>query len=265
VDKIGFFSGFKPVDAILNNPPTWTLLINDTNPIFYYCGAVGSCINYQMVGVINPNATTSLENQKELAKESSFMLLPGQPWPDESEDPFTTTTSSPTSTSTPSATSSVAAASSTSTTQSSHSGLSGGAIAGIAIGSAAVALAAAVLIYMCGRQSRREPRTDDRPGTGHATMHQVPYTPHSHMSQYMDAAKHMSMHSSVVGVGPALPGYVPPHDPTLSPPLHPSFPVSDSLTPGPLAPGSEIGTPHSPSPNQTFTVPAYASGVPVSM
>src|SRR5256885_6194702 len=39
VDKIGFSSGFKPVDAILPNPPTFTIRINDTNPIFYYCSA----------------------------------------------------------------------------------------------------------------------------------------------------------------------------------------------------------------------------------
>ena len=35
-------------------PPTWNLTINDTEPIFLYCAAPGSCINYQMVGVINP-------------------------------------------------------------------------------------------------------------------------------------------------------------------------------------------------------------------
>ena len=35
-------------------PPTWNLTINDTNPAFLYCAAPGSCINYQMIGVINP-------------------------------------------------------------------------------------------------------------------------------------------------------------------------------------------------------------------
>lgn len=77
-DKVGFFSGFHPVDAILDNPPTWTVRINDTDPIFFYCSAPGSCINYGMVGVINPNATTSLEVQREGAEKSSFMLQPGQ-------------------------------------------------------------------------------------------------------------------------------------------------------------------------------------------
>lgn len=50
----GFFSGFQPVDAILDDPPKWTLRINDTDPVFFYCGAPGSCIDFQMVGVINP-------------------------------------------------------------------------------------------------------------------------------------------------------------------------------------------------------------------
>jgi plastocyanin len=54
VGKVGFFSGFHPVDAILNSPPKWRVRVNDSNPVFYYCTAPGSCINYQMVGVINP-------------------------------------------------------------------------------------------------------------------------------------------------------------------------------------------------------------------
>lgn len=71
-NKTGFSSGFQPVGAILDNvqqcldgmlglllilknqPPTWTLTINDTDPIFFYCSALGSCIDNAMVGVINP-------------------------------------------------------------------------------------------------------------------------------------------------------------------------------------------------------------------
>ncbi|KIX97232.1 uncharacterized protein Z520_07347 [Fonsecaea multimorphosa CBS 102226] len=276
VDKVGFFSGFYPVDAILPDPPQWSIVINDTNPIFYYCGAPGSCINHQMVGVINPNATTSLQHQKDLASESQFMLLPGQPWPDESEDPFSATSSAAPSTSptASSAGSAPASATSGSSDKSSSSGLSSGAIAGIAIGGAAVALAAAVALYLCGRQSRARGSgnkiNDDRPNTGHGT--QVSYNPqgpHSHLSYMTDPTKHMSMHSSVVGMtpSPALPGYVPSHDPTMSPPLHPAYPMpmSDSLSPGPMAPGSDVASPHSPSPSQMYAVPAYSSGVPQSM
>lgn len=278
VDKVGFFSGFKPVDAILTDPPTWTLLINDTDPVFYYCGAPGSCINYEMVGVINPNATTSLQHQKDLASQSSFMLLPGEPWPDEETDPFTTTTTSAAATSSatsPAGASSSAATSAGATSSHGHSGLSSGAIAGIAIGGAAVALAAAALLYLCGRQSARKSRNGDHPADPMQQTHQQgPFSPHPSMMQppYLDPTKHLSMHSSVVGVGPALPGYMPHHnDPGVGvvqqPPLQ-GFP--DFLNPGAgghqSAPtGSSNGdatTPqsHSASPNQMYSVPAYTSG-----
>ncbi|KAI1617357.1 hypothetical protein EDD36DRAFT_161798 [Exophiala viscosa] len=277
VDKVGFFSGFKPVDAILPDPPTWSLLINDTNPVFYYCGAPGSCINYEMVGVINPNATTSLQHQKDLASQSSFMLLPGEPWPNEETDPFTTTSSAPTSSATESATNSAAAASATSSgaPSHSHSGLSTGAIAGIAIGAAAVGLAAAALLYLCGRQSARKSRNSDHPVDTMQQHHSVAFSPHASMPPYLDPNKHMSMHSSVVGVGSALPGYMPQHEPHMSPPLQPMFPTGDFLISGTgqqqqpaHAPStSDIATPdrstYSTSPNQMYSVPAYSSGVGV--
>ena len=53
-NKVGFFSGFHPVDVILSRPPAWSIQINDTNPFFFYCTAPSDCIEYQMVGVINP-------------------------------------------------------------------------------------------------------------------------------------------------------------------------------------------------------------------
>ncbi|KAF2489414.1 hypothetical protein BU16DRAFT_421240, partial [Lophium mytilinum] len=93
--KVGFFSGFHPVDAILSSPPKWTLRINDSNPIFFYCSAVGSCIDYGMVGVINPNATTSLTTQRDLALNSSYMLQPGDPFPPESSSPTSLSSPSP--------------------------------------------------------------------------------------------------------------------------------------------------------------------------
>ncbi|KIW76900.1 hypothetical protein Z517_09344 [Fonsecaea pedrosoi CBS 271.37] len=57
------------------------------------------------------------------------------------------------------------------------------------------------------------------------------------------------------------------HDPTMSPPLYPAYPMpmSDSLSPGPMMPGSELASPHSPSPSQMYAVPAYSSGVPQSI
>lgn len=146
----GFTSGFKPVDVVLDEPPRYQITVNDTEPIFFYCGAPNSCIGYQMVGVINPNASTSLEKHKQVAADSSFMLLPGEDWPSEGDIPSgvaaTSATSAPTSTS--------SAATVTATAAPSH-GLSAGVIAGIAIGGSAVLLAAGVAIWFCGRISRR--------------------------------------------------------------------------------------------------------------
>ncbi|KAL9016025.1 MAG: hypothetical protein Q9185_006591, partial [Variospora sp. 1 TL-2023] len=49
----GFFSGFMPVkpgDAMM---PAYTIMINDTRPIWYYCSQAKHCQS-GMVGVINP-------------------------------------------------------------------------------------------------------------------------------------------------------------------------------------------------------------------
>ena len=162
--KVGFFSGFMPVDAILANPPKWTVVVNDTDPIFYYCSAPGSCLDYGMVGVINPNASVSLEIQRELALNSTFMLQPGEPWPPEASStvlPTTTATVVSTAVSTP--TSDPAETTSAAPVSSHHSSLSGGAIAGIAIGGAAVLLAAGFLVWWCGRRSRGNNAQPDAP------------------------------------------------------------------------------------------------------
>lgn len=42
-ERIGFNSGFFPVAADATNFPTWSLTINDTSPIWAYCGQSGHC------------------------------------------------------------------------------------------------------------------------------------------------------------------------------------------------------------------------------
>jgi hypothetical protein len=117
------------------------LTINSTEPIFYYCGAPNSCIKEQMVGVINPNDTQTLAIQKEAAKNSPFMVKPGEPIPAEGSSSLSATgstapTSSPTSSSTPS----------------SHGvHLGAGAIAGIVVGAVAFLVLAAALFFYIGR------------------------------------------------------------------------------------------------------------------
>ncbi|KAL2352135.1 hypothetical protein BJ546DRAFT_1080133 [Cryomyces antarcticus] len=156
VDKVGFFSGFQAVDAILNNPPTYNLRINDTNPVFFYCTAPGSCIGHGMVGVINPNASVSLAKQRALAMQAAYMLQPGESFPAEASSSIaslakaTTFSTATTPTYTEEATTSAAVPKSANS-QPSPKGLSAGAIAGIASGGAAVLLLGAVLFFLLGR------------------------------------------------------------------------------------------------------------------
>ncbi|KAF2734576.1 hypothetical protein EJ04DRAFT_552600 [Polyplosphaeria fusca] len=163
-DKKGFFSGFFPVDVILPDPPKWQLLINDTSPIFFYCSAPGSCIDYTMVGVINPNASTSLARQKQLASDSAYMLQPGEPFPLEAS---TSPSSSPTSSLTPQRPPSSSSSSST------H-GLTPGIIAAIVIASLSVITLAALLFFFIGRSRTLKQEADRK----HSTIrHTSPTSP----------------------------------------------------------------------------------------
>jgi len=86
-----------------------------------------------MVGVINPNASTSLQKQFEAAVNAPYELAPGQAFPSEGGGSMNNTTP---------------------TGSSSSSGgthLSGGAIAGIVIGGIVVLVLALALFYFVGR------------------------------------------------------------------------------------------------------------------
>ncbi|KAF7914305.1 uncharacterized protein EAF01_000711 [Botrytis porri] len=69
--KIGFWSGFEPTSI----PPTFKLLINDTEPIFFYCSAPGAC-QEGMVGVINANATQTFDVQFAYAENATMEFSP---------------------------------------------------------------------------------------------------------------------------------------------------------------------------------------------
>ncbi|KAL8744069.1 MAG: hypothetical protein Q9190_003652 [Brigantiaea leucoxantha] len=77
---MGFFSGFmpvKPTDAMM---PSYTLVINDTKPIWYYCSQGDHCQD-GMVGVINPpaaNKSRTIESFTNLAKSAPENLSPGE-------------------------------------------------------------------------------------------------------------------------------------------------------------------------------------------
>ncbi|KAI0146867.1 hypothetical protein GGR57DRAFT_516704 [Xylariaceae sp. FL1272] len=130
----GFWSGEILPTSDLDPHPTYTILINDTHPVFFYCGAPGSCKDHKMVGVINPNSTWTVQSQAAFINEETVDIQPGQPIPGEATE-----------TPTP-------GEGESSPHSHSSAGLSSGAIAGIAIASAVILIGVAVLLYFCGRQ-----------------------------------------------------------------------------------------------------------------
>lgn len=132
----GRFDKFNEKNGhLVGDPPTWNLTINSTEPIFFYCTAIDSCIKNGMVGAINPNKTYSWESQFQKALKYPYMLVPGQPAPAEGDSP----TSSP------------SASASASSTPEKKGGLGGGAIAGIVIGCVAFIAILGALFFVLGR------------------------------------------------------------------------------------------------------------------
>ncbi|KAH7011021.1 hypothetical protein EDB80DRAFT_875682 [Ilyonectria destructans] len=58
----------------------FTVRINDSEPIFYYCSNPHSCVYEGMIGVINPNSTWTLQNQKRYLADTTLQLSPGEPY-----------------------------------------------------------------------------------------------------------------------------------------------------------------------------------------
>lgn len=150
--KVGFSSGFKPVDAVLDEPPSWSLIINDTEPTFFYCSGPRACTQFGMVAVINPNASVSLQNQKDLALNSPYVLNPGDSFPGEG---LPTTTSTIKTTSIPifaySTSTGAIPSAAPSSIISEHTELSTSAIIGICIGGITGVLIAVALFFFIGR------------------------------------------------------------------------------------------------------------------
>ncbi|GKT55277.1 extracellular serine-rich protein [Colletotrichum tofieldiae] len=142
IGREGFYSGPQPVKAITNNMPRYRVLVNDTDPIFFYCGAPGSCYKEKMIGVVNEsqNSTHTLAKQLEAALPLTTQILPGEPFPVESDAPRPTNGSGGSNSSDNGA-----------VINNYHHGLSGGQIAGIVIGSLAFLLLGGILVFFCGR------------------------------------------------------------------------------------------------------------------
>jgi hypothetical protein len=122
--------------------PKLQVRVNDTEPIFFYCTAPGSCFQHHMIGVVNPNSIETLDLQQQYAINSTTQLAPGDPFPSETLNP----------TSTPSTTAVGSGTGNQDNHDHPHHGLGPGAIAGIAIGGAAVLILAGALIFLCGRR-----------------------------------------------------------------------------------------------------------------
>ncbi|KAI1469232.1 uncharacterized protein F4812DRAFT_323070 [Daldinia caldariorum] len=138
-----FFSGPIEQDTLESPIPSWDLQVDSTDPVFFYCSAPGSCIDWKMVGVINPNETFTLDIQKAFVQNATFQLSPGEQFPDESSPSSTAGSGNNSPTSTPGA---------SSDNSSGRATLSSGAIAGIAIGGVAAIAIIAALVYLCGRK-----------------------------------------------------------------------------------------------------------------
>ncbi|RKU41598.1 hypothetical protein DL546_000688 [Coniochaeta pulveracea] len=134
----GFFSGQISPQVISKDLPAFRIRVNDTNPIFFYCTAPTSCWKNHMIGVINGNATENFDTQMQYAvnlTSAADQMAPGDPFPSEGAEP-----------------SSTGYPGGVDDDDGHHHHLSAGAIAGIAIGGAAVLVLAGALIFLCGRR-----------------------------------------------------------------------------------------------------------------
>lgn len=68
----GFFGGFQ------SPPATFTIQVNDTNPIWFYCSTSGHC-QAGMVGVINPPQGQSVQDYAKAAGSASSNPSPNVP------------------------------------------------------------------------------------------------------------------------------------------------------------------------------------------
>ncbi|KAK4129546.1 hypothetical protein N657DRAFT_82930 [Parathielavia appendiculata] len=194
LNEQGFDSGTFTPQVVSNNPPNYQVRINDTEPLFFYCAAPHSCIDYHMIGVINPNSTQSFSAQMAYAQNVTYQLAPGEPFP--SETPIPT----PTPSSGSSSNSGSGVDEQEDEDDGGSGGLSTGAIAGIAVGGAAVLVIAAALIYLCGRRGGFEKayRKSGLPGSRVSALAPRAGSPHMVEANYANAGG--------LGVVPKSPG-----------------------------------------------------------
>lgn len=192
-----------------------------------------------MVGVINPNSTQTLARQLEYAGNATYQLMPGEPFPSETPVPTPVPGGGP------------PGDGGNGGNSGGGGGLTGGAIAGIAIGGAAVLILGAALVYLCGRRggfdkAYRKSAPAGAAGVGGAGG--APGSPGMVEANYANAA------GAGAGLGVAAGGYNPksPGQGTVS-----TFDARNSV----YAPGAGgypyPGTTPSPAPPGGVPAPAY--------
>jgi len=156
--------------------------------------------------------TETLDVQKAYAKNSTYMLSPGEPFPPEASG-MASLTQVPTSTTSPAAASSatVATSSAAPVSPSSHHSLPGGAIAGIAIGVVAVLVLCGALFFYIGRSKSIKEVIDQKNATV-VTTSQVPpgqYMGSGYGHRYAPVQPHDFRNSNASSQLPAYHNYPP--------------------------------------------------------
>ncbi|TEA18630.1 putative GPI-anchored cupredoxin [Colletotrichum sidae] len=159
IGRQGFYSGPESVKAITNDMPRYRVRVNDTLPIFFYCGAPGSCYKEKMIGVINENSTQTLDKQLEAALPLTTQILPGEAFPTESDGSKASN-----------------GIGDGAVINNYHHSIGGGAIAGIVIGASAFVLLGGLLVYLCGRRGGLN-RAYRRTSTAYAAHHDAAAAP----------------------------------------------------------------------------------------
>lgn len=198
LNRKGFSSGTQNVQAITDDGPRFRVRVNNTDPIFFYCGAPGSCVRYHMMGVVNPSKNETIDGWLEKAKDVDYQLRPGDPFP--TEEGFPSNTASP-------GGSDKDKDDNNSSGGGGHKSLSTGAIAGIAVGGAAVLLIAGALLFLCGRRGgfdkayRKSFRNSVPPPP---PVVENPYSPHPSVADPWAAQKSPGLVAAPYGQSPPI-------------------------------------------------------------
>ncbi|KAF4341386.1 hypothetical protein FBEOM_4634 [Fusarium beomiforme] len=195
--KEGFSSGLQKVQAISDDGPRFRVRVNNTDPFVFYCGAPDSCSKSKMIGIVNPSKNQTIKGLLKNVEDVDRQLVPGDPWPKEGEATSSGATSKPTS---------------DNSDEDDESGgggksLSAGAIAGIAVGGAAVLLLAGALLYLCGRRGgfdkayRKSFRNSVPPAP---SVVENPYSPHPSVADPWAAQKSPGLVAAPYGQSPPL-------------------------------------------------------------